>query len=70
MIKNIKAGIAIENPAELQMSVIGEKLNDYEKHFNDLYYDKIMAAINHNNWGIWFKQIDEFKPKFIVDTYL
>lgn len=69
-IKNIKAGIAIQNNAELKLSVNGERLNDYEKFFNELYFDIIQTSLDHSNWGVWFKQIDEYAPKFIVDIYV
>ncbi|HTQ66049.1 MAG TPA: hypothetical protein VMI12_14720, partial [Puia sp.] len=62
-------GIRIERPEELKLSVNGERLNDYEMFFNDLYFDPISKAVGHDKWGVWFKQIDEFKPKFIIDIY-
>jgi hypothetical protein len=68
-IKNIKAGIAIASPNELKLSVIGERLKDYENQFNDLFLQIINASVGHDQWGVWFKQVDESIPKFIVDIY-
>lgn len=68
-VKNIKAGIAIATQDELKLSVNGERLFDYENQFNDLFFDLIISSVRHQNWGVWFKQIDEGIPKFIVDIY-
>jgi hypothetical protein len=67
--RNIIASIVIVNPAELQMSVNGERLNDYEAYFNDIYYDHIQENMKHENWGVWFKQDNEAIPSFIVDIF-
>jgi len=68
-IKNIKAGIAIATQNELKLSVNGERLEDYENQFNALFFEIINASVGHDQWGVWFKQIDESIPKFIVDIY-
>jgi hypothetical protein len=68
-IRNIVAGIVIANQAELQMSVNGERLHDYESYFNDVFYEHIQENMKHSNWGVWFKQDDETKPHFMVDIF-
>lgn len=68
--QHIKAGIVVENVKELQLAVIGERLGDYEKFFSDIFIDKFKAVIDHDNWGVWFKQIDELKPKFYIDIFV
>jgi len=69
-IKNIKASVIIEKQSELQYSVIGERIEDYEKYFNDVFYKNIQDNVKHSNWGVWFQQSDESKPSFIVDIYV
>jgi hypothetical protein len=67
--RNIVASIYIESPKELQLSVNGERLKDYEFVFNAMYYEKISAAVGHDKWGVWFKQISELIPRFVVDIF-
>jgi len=69
MVKNIKAGIVIHHPKELLLSVNGDRLNDYEAVFNHMYYSLINNAIGHDQWGVWFKQLEEIRPTFIVDIF-
>jgi hypothetical protein len=68
--RNIKVGIAINAPAELKLSVNGERLQDYEAQFYALFFDIIEGFITHKKRGVWFKQIDESIPRFVVDIYV
>lgn len=68
--EKIKAGIAVANNAELNMWVVGERSIDYTKYFEAKFLDIIQASLGHDDWGVWFKQIDEFIPKFYVDIYV
>ena len=67
--ENIQVGIKIENLQELQMSVIGDRINDYTLHFKFLFQDEINKQLNHNNWGVYFSQDDDVKPHFMIDIY-
>jgi hypothetical protein len=69
MVKNIKAGIVIHHPQELQLSVNGDRLSDYEFVFNHMYYERVSKAVGHDSWGVWFKQLEEVGPTFIVDIF-
>lgn len=68
--KHIIAGIAFSAPSELRIAASGERLDDYEKEFNDLYFDKIKSAISHDKWGVQFAQIDMNNPRFVVDIFV
>lgn len=68
-IKNIKAGIFIGDPKELKLAANGERLYDYEKEFHSRFYNLIQSSLDHNNWGVWFKQFSEENSDFIVDIY-
>lgn len=67
--KHIRARVSVVSENEVKESVIGERVEDYTNHFNDLYLEKIKARISHSNWGVIFKQSDESIPKFEVDIY-
>jgi len=67
---HIKASALIVKEGELRAIVNGEKLDEYEIYFNDIFYTHIQELIRHANWGIWFQQDNESKPHFIVDIYV
>jgi len=67
---HIKASALIVKEDEMQMTVNGERLDEYETYFNDIFYNHIQELIRHTNWGVWFQQDNEAKPHFIVDIYV
>lgn len=66
--RNIRAGIAFTSAKELRIAASGERHEDYEKQFHDLFFDIISGAITHGKWGVHFTQIG-FLSEFVVDIY-
>jgi hypothetical protein len=67
--QNIKASIAIATEAELKRSVNEERVNDYRREFNNLYFELLNQLFPTVKWGIIFKQIEEHEPRFEVDIF-
>lgn len=68
-IKNIKASGIIQSPVYLSKLANGKSVENYEQYFHLQYFKRIQSALGHNSWGVWFRQIEELSPIFLIDIY-
>ena len=66
---NIQANIVVEYSAELKKSDNRKSAVGYTLLFNDVFYSLINKHVSHDQWGVYFKQINQSVPRFTIDIF-